>query len=551
MSAATTAARPHPVGAARGGTLTGTGTLIRLILRRDRVRIPVWLAAITFFTLSTVASSTETYPTAADRRAIASTMDLPAMVAMVGPNYAGVENYTYGAMFAHQMVAMTAVVVGLMSVLLFVRHTRAEEASGRAHLVRATVVGRHAATAATLVVAIGVNVVLALLLAGPLAGSGVDTIDAGGSLLFGAALAAVGIVFTGVAAVTVQITEHARGASGMALAVLGAAYVVRAVGDVGSGTLTWLSPIGWAQETRAYVDDRWWPLLLAVATTVVLVAVGAALGTRRDVGAGLRAPRAGAASASDALTTTVGHALRLQRASLIGWSVALVLLGISYGSVLAGAEDMLGELAAMEDLLPDVGGDLTTSFISMIVTVLAMIAAIQAVQAVLRLRTEEGDGRAEPLLATALSRPRWAAGHLAVALVGGALVTVLGGLGMGVAGALATDDGGLVWEALGASLAYVPTVWVTVGVTLALFGLVPRAALAAWAVVVYSFVVVYLGGILQFPDWMTNLSPFGHVPQLPGAELEVPPLVAPTGVAALLIAIGLAGLRRRDLRAPA
>lgn len=535
-----------------GGTFTGTWPLIRLMLRRDRVRIPAWVGGITLFAVGSGASFPETYPTEADRQAIAQTMDLPATVAMVGPNYAGVEEYTYGAMFSHQMLVMTAVVVGLMSILLLVRHTRTEEESGRAELIRATVVGSHAQTAAALVVVTAANGLLCLLLTMALGGLGIDTVTWEGSLLFGAALAGVGLVFAGVAAVTVQITEHARGASGMAMAVLGTAYAVRAASDVGEGTFTWLSPIGWAQQTRPYVDDRWWPLLIALGVAVVLTVVASVLSTRRDVGAGLRRPRPGSPTASARLATPLGHALRLQRGSLVGWTVALFLLGTMYGSILDGAEDMLADLEVMQDMLPDVAGAaIVDSFAGMILVVLAMITSIQALLAVFRLRAEESSGRAEPLLATPVSRTRWAGGHLAVALVGSTLVLLAAALGLGLAGAIVLEDGSFLPRVLGAALAYVPALWVTVGVGLALLGWLPQAATVAWTVVVYSFVVVYLGGFLQFPDWLRNLSPFGHVPQMPAEEFALLPLVVLALLAVVLLAAGLVGLRRRDVRSPA
>ncbi len=100
---------------------------------------------------------------------------------------------------------------------------------------------------------------------------------------------------------------------------------------------------------------------------------------------------------------------------------------------------------------------------------------------------------------------------------------------------------------VGAALAYAPALWVTVGVAAVLFGWFPRASAAAWIVPVYAFVVGYLGQILQFPGWMNNLSPFGHVPRLPAADLDWTPLLVLTLVAAGLVWLGLAGLRRRDL----
>jgi putative exporter of polyketide antibiotics len=71
----------------------------------------------------------------------------------------------------------------------------------------------------------------------------------------------------------------------MAGALIGAAYAVRAAGDMGDNALSWLSPIGWAQATAAYVDNNWWPLGLAAAVTAALIVAAFALSDRRDIGA--------------------------------------------------------------------------------------------------------------------------------------------------------------------------------------------------------------------------------------------------------------------------
>lgn len=546
-SATATRTSPRAGHSAAGSALVGTLSLVRFDLRRDRVRIPVWLGALTLGTAATASSFTDLYPTAADRQAIADTMNTPAGLAMTGPSRY-LTDYNIGSMMGHQMLGYVAVLVGLMSVLMIVRHTRVEEESGRAELVRATVVGRHAHLAAALVVAVAANLALAVLLALSLGVPGLEGVTWAGSALYGAAHAAVGIVFAGVAAVTAQITQHSRGATGMALAAIGLAYVLRAAGDVGGGALSWLSPIGWAQLTHVYVDGRWWPLLLAVALAGVLAAAGFVLSDRRDVGAGLRPPRVGRSAASAALAHPLGLALRLQRGLLTGFAIGLALLGISYGSILGDAEEMLANIQGVGEALAEVGGaTVVESFVSMVMVVVAIIASIYPVLAALRPRSEESDGRAEPILATGLSRMRWLASHVAVAMVGGAGVLVAAGLGFGVAGALTTEDTGMVASLVGASLAYVPALWVTAGIGVALFGLAPRAAPLVWIVPLYAFVVGYLGEILQFPEWMNSLSPFGHVPQLPADDPAAVPLLALTGVAAGLVAIGLAAFRHRDV----
>ncbi|MFJ8863550.1 ABC transporter permease [Streptomyces sp. NPDC102451] len=548
MSAATTATRaPAPARAlTAAGTLAGTRTLIGFALRRDRVRLPVWVLALFLTTLSIAGNYRTLYAGPEDRASVAATMDSPAGLAMTGPRHY-LDAYGFGAMTGHQMLGFMAVLVALMSILTVTRHTRDEEETNRAELVRSTVVGRHAQLAAALSVAVLADLVLALLLAVGLAAMG---LGAGGSLLYGASHAAVGIVFASVAAVTAQITAHTRGASGTALAVVGLAYVLRAAGDAGGAdALSWLSPIGWVQRTYVYVDDRWWPLLLCLALAVLCAGAGFVLSTRRDVGAGLRASRAGRPVASGALTRPLGFALRLHRSMLAGFGAGVFLMGAMYGSILGRADDMLKDIDQIQEALRRTGGATTAeSFASMVMVVLAVVASVYAVTAALRPLAEENAGRAEPLLATGLSRTRWAGSHLAVSLAGGTFLLLLAGLGIGVAGAASAGDSGLVLSLTGAALAYAPALWVTTGVAAVLFGRLPRAAQAAWAVPVYAFVAGYLGPLLRFPGWTRNVSPFGHVPQLPSAEMSWTPLAVLTLVAAALILLGLEGFRRRDLR---
>ncbi|WP_055478106.1 ABC transporter permease [Sphaerimonospora mesophila] len=547
MTATATPALGRTAERTGGGTLAGTGVLLRFGLRRDRVRIPVWLAALTLGTLWPAAAFPQLYATAADRQAAAATMRSPAGLAFTGPEHY-LSDYHYGSMVSHQMLGFMVIMVGIMSVLMVARHTRTEEESGRAELVRAAVVGRHAQLAAALILTIAVNIALALLLTLSLGSLGVDGVTWGGSLLYGAANAAVGITFAGIAAVTVQITEHSRGASGMGLAVVGAAYLVRAAGDsVGSG-LSWASPIGWAQQTFAYLDDRWWPLLLNLAAAAVAAAIGFALSVRRDLGAGLRATRRGRSAASRALTTPLGFAFRLHRGMLVGFAIGMLVLGMSYGPFLGDIETQLQDIEIFKEALVQLGGaTFVDSFVAMIMVLLAVVAAIYAVIATLRSRSEENSGRAEPVLATGLSRTRWLGSHLTVALVGGPLMLLLAGVALAATGAPTVNESGLFGEIVAAAAAYIPALWVTTGLAVALVGWFPRASALAWLVVVYAGVVGYFGTILQFPDWMDNLSPFGHIPRLPIEGFSWTPLLILTAIAAGLVAVGLYGFRRRDI----
>ncbi|RKN39554.1 ABC transporter permease [Streptomyces hoynatensis] len=550
MSIATARRPAPPAGPAatgRGHPLAGTGTLLRFSLRRDRVRLPVWIAALYLTTVSTVSGFSGQYGTAEDRAELADTLSGPAGLAMSGPEHYLDGGYDYGAMTGHQLIGFMGVAVGLMSVLTVVRHSRTEEETGRAELLRASVVGRHAHLAAALAVAALANLALGLLLAGTLAGLGMAGVTGAGSLLYGATSLGIGLSFAAIAAVTVQITPFSRGASGLALTAVGTAYALRAVGDVGPDALSWLSPIGWAQRCYVYVDDRWWPLGLHLLLVLGCCAAALALSARRDVGAGLRPPRPGRPAASTALSRPAGFAFRLQRGVLAGFAAGALLFSLMYGSILGEAEDLLQDNEELRRLVEELGGDLVESFASVAMSVLAILVACHVVMATLRPRAEESAGRAEPVLATGLSRTRWLGSHLAVALAGGTALMLLAGFGFGASGAASADDGALLWKLPLSSLAYAPALWVTAGVAVALYGWFPRATAAAWVVPAYAFFTVYLGELIALPDWLSDLSPVGHVPQVPAADLAWTPLLVMTALAAALIWLGLAGFRRRDL----
>jgi ABC-2 type transport system permease protein len=538
-SAATYAGRRHE--AEQGGGLTGTWTMVRFILRRDRVRLAVWIVGIELLVLSTAASVADIYPTQADLDTAAATAsDNAALIALQGPDY-GLD--TLGGQVVFNMGAFGYVVMALMGMFLVGRHTRADEEAGRTELLRATVLGRDAPVTAVLLVAAAAFAVLGGLIALSLMSQDLAT---EGSVVYGAAMGGFGLLFAGVTAVTAQVTEHNRTALGTAGAVLGASYVVRAIGDIGDGTLSWFSPMGWAMGSRPFADERPWTLLLLAGATLALVGVAYALLSIRDLGGGLVPPRPGPARASRALTRPLGLAVRLQRGSLLGWAAALTLTGVSYGSVGQDVGDLIGDNQVFEDIIAQAGGSLTDSFFNTSLLLMALITGGFAVSSVLRLRSEETGGRAEVLLATAVSRARWSASHLTVALAGSALIMLLAGLGMGITYGVIASDAGQIGRLTGAAAAFVPPLWVVIGLTFAVFGLLPRAVAAAWGALGLFFVIGLFGQLFELPDWLIDVSPFQHVPQVPIEGISLGSTGALLAVAAALLAVGFAGFRHRD-----
>jgi len=523
--------------------VSGAGALLRLALRRDRRALPLWVLGLGALVVLAGAGLQGSYPTQADRNAFAASVTgNGALIALRGPQRA---LETAGGALAWQLGWFAAVLAGLMGALLVVRHTRGDEESGRTELLLAAPVARTAPAVAALAVA-GIAAVLAaaVITLGLLA----TGLPAAGSVAFGASVGGVALVFAGVALVTAQVSESARAASGLAGAAIGAAYVLRAIGDVGDGTVSWLSPIGWAQAMRPYAGERWWPLLLFAAATAALVALALALLARRDHGAGLVRPGPGAPVASGALRSPLGLALRLQRGTLLGWGAGLLALGAAYGSFARDVGDLLDTSAQVEDFFSRAGGaSIIDSYLATVISILALLGTGFTIQSVLRLRGEETAGRAEPVLAAPLARARWALSHAAVALAGTTVLLALGGAAMGLADAV--RGGGLeqVPRLAGAALAQAPAAWVLGALALLCFGLWPRRAALAWVPLGWCVVAGLLGPLFGLPDALADASPFALAPSAPADSVTVAPLLALTAAAAAAGALGLAAFRRRDL----
>jgi ABC-2 type transport system permease protein len=539
--------------------LTGTGRLVRLALRRDRIQLPAWVLVLALLTWVTVSSIVGLYPGDQQRVALAvASANSPVSLMTNGL----VSGASLGATVTTQAFVFLAAGASLMSTLVVVRHSRQNEETGRAELVGAGVVGRYAPLTAALVAASAANVALAVVAGLILVGSGLPV---AGSVLFAAALGGVGIGFATVAAVAAQVAETSRGANALAAGALGVAFLLRAIGDasgkVVDGGLTvisawpsWLSPIGWGQQARAYDRDQWWVLGLLAVFGAGLVTTAYVLASHRDLGAGLRAVRPGRPEASPALLSPLGLAWWLQRGVLLGWAVGLATLGATYGGVGDEIREIIGDNPEMAEAFERLGGagSITDTFFAVTLRIAALAAAAYGVQAMLRMRSEEAAGRVEPLLGTAVSRARWMTSNMVVGVLGVIALLVIAGASEGLSYGLVVGDGvAHVARLTGAALAHAPAALVLAGLAVVAFGLVPHWAVAiSWAAVAASLVLIQLGALFDLPQTVLDLSPFTHIPPVPAADLTPLPLVVLVAVAVAFGVTGVAAFRRRDLALP-
>jgi ABC-2 type transport system permease protein len=528
----------------RGTHFTGTFGLLRLYLRRDRVVLPLWVLLLSVPLATVYVGSIENvYPSQADRAGlVAAIMSSPAQRAVYGPIY----NDSLGATSIWK-AGIFHLLIAIAVIMTVIRHTRADEETGRAELVDSTAVGRYASLTAALLLSFGASIAT-----GAIGAAGLLATDVGraGSLAFGAALGCSGLVFTAVAAVTAQLSGSARFARGAAFAVLAVAFTLRAAGDAGAGTLSWLSPLGWSLQVRPYAGDRWWVLVLHLATATALIVLAYRLLAHRDVGNGLIAERPGRGSAPPMLRGVFGLAWRLNRGSLLLWAVGLGLYGLLIGTVVHSVGDEIGSGAA-RDIVARLGGTIAVeqAFVAVAFTMLGMVAAAFAISLTLRLHQEETGQRAEALLAGSVGRSRWLASHLVIAVFGPATAMLIAGLVSGLGYGIATDDiAGKLTIVVASAAAQLPAVWLLAAVTVALFGLLPRFAPAAWGVLV-GFVAVYLLGSLSgFPQWLLDLEPFVHIPRVSAGDFTPVPLLWLLAIDAVLIALGATAFRRRDMQ---
>jgi ABC-2 type transport system permease protein len=529
--------------------VTGTGELVRLAGRRDRIGLAASVYVIIVGVVGTAYTLKRLYPTAAGRAALAATAGgNPAFRFL----YGRLDGSSLGSITTWRYGVWAGIFAALLAIFVVIRHTRSDEEAGRLELTGSAVVGRQAALVAALATAaapiVAVTVLLCVLL--PLVG-----LSAVGSAALALGIGCCGLAFAGITAVTAQLSSTARGARGIALAVLAAAFMLRGVGDSagasGPSWLSWLSPLGWIQLAQPFAAQRWWVLGLPLAVAAGGTGLAFAIAARRDLGAGLLPDRPGRATASAFLRNVFGLAWRLDRAALLGWAAGYAVLFAVCGAAAKGIGQLFGTSSALEREFTRLGGQsaLTDAYLASLMLLAGLAAAGYAISVILRMRAEETTDQAELVLATATGRVRWALSHIAVAVAGTALLLAVAGVAAGLGYGLRIGSAGTqVARMAEAGLAQLPSALVLAGVAVAACGLLPRVAVpAAWSALGLVVLINLFGQPLQLSHWVLDISPFTHAPRLPGGTVTAAPLLWLCALALAAAVAGLVGLRRRDI----
>lgn len=534
-------------------TLTATGSLLRFAARRDRVKLSIWVLGLAAFVPYMMVAYQTIFATPEDLAPIVGLLANPSLTLFTGPGYgvsADPGQLTHQIIFASVYWLYLLLFVALMNILLVSRHTRMEEQTGRAEIIRTSVVGRHAPLTSTLLLALAANVAVGALIA---VGLIAFDSDPSSSVLLGAGTAALGLVFAGVTTVTSQLSAFSSAGSGLAGAVLAAAWVVRGVGDMAAGPgehgtwISWLSPLAWAQQTRVFYDDRWWPVGLLIGAAAVLMAAGFALSARRDLGAGILQPRRGKATAPAWLRGPLTLALRLQRTQALWWALGLTLASLMYGSFTGAMVDAFTDLPDIFQQLMGGAEVALSGYLTLTITMFRIMIAIFAVIAWQKVVAEEVGGRAEPVLATDVPPASWMAGHLMVIAVVSIVLALVTSVVAGIFAGGVDGDYSLVGDAVAAAATGIPAILMVLALAAALHALAPRLVVFAWIPVVAGALIELFGDVMQLPGWARQISPFEHTPAMPAEEFALAPLLVQAAVAAGLVAFALWRFSHRDI----
>ncbi len=526
--------------------MAATRALAARAFADGRTRTLSFAALFALLSLVQVVGYDHSYPTVAERAQFAHTFGNDKAIRL----FYGVPHdlLSTGGYVAWRIGGVLSVFAAVWGVFAAVRALRAEEDSGRAEIVLAGVLTRGGAFAAAIA---GVLAGIAVLWAATWVGLVAGGLAVGPSAYLALELAVVALVFVGVGALASQLAPTRRLALGAGMAIVTALLALRVVADTAGSleALRWATPLGWAEEMRPFAGPQPAVVALFVALAACLLAAAAAIARRRDVGTGVLSGSDTAPPRLALLSSATGQALRGERGTLLGWAVGIGFYAVVIG-LLADTFSSANLSRSLRESIERVGGaSLTTPTGALGFYFLIFVFAISlfACGQVSAARHEEAESRLETLLALPLSRRRWLAGRVAIA-VGAALGLALLAAVLAWAGAISQGTHVSLLRLLEAGLNCMPAALLFLGISVLGYALAPRAtAPIAYGLVSALFCWYLFGAILGAPSWTLELTPFQHVALVPAQAFKVPQALAMVAIALLAGGLGLRTFERRDV----
>ena len=490
---------------------SGTLSLIKLSLRRDRIMIPIFIIFVLLVILGIAYTFVSLYPDTTSRHLLyLQTQSSPSLIILLG----NILDQSIGGLTAWRTGVAGPLIIGLINIFLLVRHTRSEERKGRLELLESTSVGRQSPLTSALLTNLVLDALLSILIALGLIGFGLDTTS---SLVLGLSFGIFGLLFSSITAIAVQLTESSNDARYLSAGLLIGFYILRIIGwDNGDYTwLSWLTPYGWVHYIHAFAGNEISVFGLFILSTVILTIIAYWLSSVRDVGSAIITQRSGPANASKTLKNSLALAWRLQRNMFIFWLVILTLFGAINGALATTATNLITANPAFAKLILHTGySSLVDSYFAISLGLFGVAFAVYAILAMMTLRTEESKRYSDMLLTNAVSRNSWAFSNLLFGFLGPAIIIIIFSSAMALAYVYSANISYDPTKLLTATIVYLPAIWILTGLTTFLFGLKPRLASLSWAALGLFLIIDLLAGFSNINQNILNLSPFTQVPNI-------------------------------------
>lgn len=429
------------------------------------------------------------------------------------------------------------------------RVVRGDEENGRLDLVLANPLSLTRSTGASLLALLAVPFLAAVVVGAVLDGSGAQP---AGSWLYGLGIGLLVATFLAVAALASQLVPERRRATGLAVGVVFATFVLRmwADGSSSAGWARWLTPFGWVEDLHAFGGNELLPLVPLVLAPVVLVAVAFVVARRRDVGAGLIRADDRKEAGTALLSGPLAFAARRRVGELAGWVAALAVLGVLSGGL---AESLVGfpksqpEATAMLNRMGMGAAVTPAGFVAIMNVFYAVVLAGYGIASVHGDYEDETTSRLDLPYSNRVTRTRWAGSTVVTTVAALAVLTAVLGFATWVASAAA--HAGLTAGDSFASAANVLAVPILfLGLAVLLHGLRPAWAVSVTGILAVGlYLVDLIGPALSWPTWLVDLSPYHHLALVPAEPAAWTPLAVILGIGLVAGAAGLAAYARRDL----
>lgn len=530
----------------KGNHFSGTGKLLKLYLRRDRMILPIWI----FLALMVIAGQMSFIKVMPDWQVfIAELSESPLTSTLLGP----VVPLSMEGAILWRGLLQASITVMLGAALTTIRHTRSEEASGRNELILGRSVGRYANLSAALILSCGGSLLAGFLIAIFLMGNG---FAGGGSLLTGLTLVASGCIFAGVGGLCSQIFVHSGSARGAVFGVYGLTMVAMVVNNMGGGATywVWFAPEAWFRITVPFGENQFWPLLAFIVLSALPMLLSYILLGRRDMGAGFINQKEGSADASPRLNSPMALAWHQRRGSILVWAIGMACLGGMMGMGTPNISEAISSTFAHMDTewataIVKLGNQ--EAFMAILIYILGLMGGLSvfAITTVQSIWQEEKEHYAEIILSKPVSRFKWMGSYLVVAFAGSMLILLVLGLASGLGWSIATGELSHFPRVLAMSLIKIPPVWIFIGITALFYGWLPRIASALSWLILGGFILIEMLWEVGVVGWaVLKLTPFAYAHySIPVNEVSIVPLLILTAITAALTWLGLIGFRRRSV----